>query len=477
MDSAPQIRATTPSARAVIYARYSSENQRDASIEDQLRVCRARAEREGWSIVQVYSDHAISGATTLRPGFQSLLANIRAGKADVVLAESLDRFSRDQEHIAAFFKQVSFAETRIVTLSEGEVSELHIGLKGTMGALYLKELAEKTRRGLEGRIRAGRSIGRAAYGYRRVPRLNDQNEPDRGLRAIDPCEGAIVLRIFKEYASGFSPVRIARTLNAEGVPGPSGGPWYESTIRGRPLRGDGLLRNPIYIGQLVWNRRRNMKDPITGHVRRRPNDCSAVISHDVPGLRIVDEALWARVQLCLERERLPARKASGEAANVGFQEHRRPRHLLTKKVFCGCCGRTFAVLGKDYLGCLAARHGVCRNTVRIRRQVLEAEVVDALGSRLMHPELVAAFIDEFIAEWNRRSSEAASAGESRQRELQTVQRKLTNLVDAIADGLRAPGLQSGLDELEGRRSALLAELARSSAPAPVLHPNIGNLYR
>jgi DNA invertase Pin-like site-specific DNA recombinase len=172
-NSFHQISPGTGSIRVVVYARYSSENQRDASIEDQVRVCRARANREAWTIVQVYSDHAISGATTRRPGFQSLLAYVRSGKADIVMAESLDRLSRDQEHVAAFYKQVSYAGMRIVTLSEGEISELHIGLKGTMGALYLKELAEKTRRGLEGRARAGRSVGRVVYGYQRVTRLGD----------------------------------------------------------------------------------------------------------------------------------------------------------------------------------------------------------------------------------------------------------------------------------------------------------------
>jgi len=138
--------------RVVIYARYSSELQRVASIEDQLRVCRARAERESWTVAEVFSDAAISGATILRPGYQALLATLRRGGIDIVLAESLDRFSRDQEHIAAFYKQVEFAGVRIVTLAEGDISELHIGLKGTMGALYLKDLAQKTHRGIEGRV-------------------------------------------------------------------------------------------------------------------------------------------------------------------------------------------------------------------------------------------------------------------------------------------------------------------------------------
>jgi DNA invertase Pin-like site-specific DNA recombinase len=87
----------------VIYARYSSDNQSEHSIDDQLRICRARAEREGWQVVSVFTDYAISGASTLRPGYQQLLELIRRGGVDIVLAESLDRFSRDQEHIAGFF--------------------------------------------------------------------------------------------------------------------------------------------------------------------------------------------------------------------------------------------------------------------------------------------------------------------------------------------------------------------------------------
>ena len=136
-------RPGTAPLRAAIYARYSSENQREASIEDQLRICLARAQREGWRVAATFTDHAISGATALRPGYQALLGAMRAGEVDIVLAESLDRLSRDQEHVAGFYKQATFAGVRIVTLAEGEISELHVGLKGTMGALYLKDLADK----------------------------------------------------------------------------------------------------------------------------------------------------------------------------------------------------------------------------------------------------------------------------------------------------------------------------------------------
>jgi len=88
--------------RAAIYSRFSTEMQSQASIEDQIRVCTAYIERNGWSLVETYADYAISGATALRPGYQTLLSDARGKRFELVIAESLDRFSRDQEHIASF---------------------------------------------------------------------------------------------------------------------------------------------------------------------------------------------------------------------------------------------------------------------------------------------------------------------------------------------------------------------------------------
>ena len=164
--------------RVALYARYSSDNQRDASIEDQLRLCREHAEHQGWHVIESYADHATSGANLLRPGVQRLLADASASKFDVILAESLDRLSRDQEDTAAIFKRLAFAGIKIITLSEGEISELHVGLKGTMNALYLKDLADKTRRGLRGRVEAGKSGGGNSYGYQIVHALGAHGELD-----------------------------------------------------------------------------------------------------------------------------------------------------------------------------------------------------------------------------------------------------------------------------------------------------------
>src|ERR671911_2457216 len=186
--------------KVAIYARYSSDNQRDASIADQLRVCRESAARQGWTVVEEFTDHAISGASLLRSGFQALMRDSLNGQFDIVLAEALDRFSRDQEDTAGLFKRLTFAGVSIVTLAEGDITFLHIGLKGTMNAMFLKELADKTRRGLRGRIELGKAGGGVSFGYRIVRRL-ENGVVTTGDREVVAEEAAIVRRIFNDYTA------------------------------------------------------------------------------------------------------------------------------------------------------------------------------------------------------------------------------------------------------------------------------------
>ena len=201
------------SARIAIYARYSTDLQREASIGDQQRMCEEYVAKEGWLLADRYSDQAISGASLIRPGIQKLLQDAAAGKFDIIVTESLDRISRDQEDIAHIYKRMRFLGIPIVTLAEGEVNELHIGLKGTMGALYLRDLADKTRRGLRGRVEQGKSAGGNSYGYDVVRAVGDHGEPVRGDRNINGPQAAIVERIFGAYAKGLSPRAIAKQLN------------------------------------------------------------------------------------------------------------------------------------------------------------------------------------------------------------------------------------------------------------------------
>jgi DNA invertase Pin-like site-specific DNA recombinase len=296
----------TNSTRAAIYARYSSDLQSASSIEDQLRLCAELADNRSWQVVEQYTDAGLSGASLMRPGIQALVADALSGKFDILVAEALDRISRDQEDIAGVYKRMEFAGVEIVTLSEGPISSLHIGLKGTMNAMFLKDLADKTRRGLRGRVERGKSGGGIAYGYDVVKRFNTEGQPLRGDRTINDAQADVIRRIFEEYAKNKSPRAIARQLNADGVPSPSGNAWSQSTINGNRRRGTGILNNELYIGRLIWNRQRFIKDPETGKRVTRFNPESEWISQDDPELQIVHQKLRDKAKT--QQKRHDARK-------------------------------------------------------------------------------------------------------------------------------------------------------------------------
>jgi hypothetical protein len=320
------------------------------------------------------------------------------------------------------------------------------------------------------------SGGGNAYGYDVVRRLDHNGDPLHGERTINEAASVIVRRIFEEFASGYSPRAIAKRLNADGIPGPRGRPWRDTTIRGHHTRRTGILRNDLYRGSLVWNKQHYIKDPTTGKRLARLNPESEWIIFEVPDLRIIDQELWDRVHARLDGIRASDRVTNARKAR--FWENRRPKHLLTGLIKCGCCGSSMASIGKDYLACDAARNtGTCSNRRGIRRQILEHVVLDALKQNLMAPELVREFIKEFHKEVNRQRQCLDLEFDLKRRDLTAVVRKIEGLYDAIADGLRTPGLKGKLEELEARKFALEAELAGAPPPAPRLHPNLADLYR
>ena len=150
--------------RAALYARYSTDKQREASIEDQARNCRRIADSEGWQLGKTYQDQAVSGSRVDRAGYQSMLADAKAGKFDVLLIDDISRLSRDQVEAETTFRRLEHWGVRIIGVSDGYDSEaktrkVHRAVKNLMNEVYLDDLAEKTHRGLEGQARAGNNAG------------------------------------------------------------------------------------------------------------------------------------------------------------------------------------------------------------------------------------------------------------------------------------------------------------------------------
>jgi site-specific DNA recombinase len=461
--------------KVALYARYSSENQRDASIKDQLRLCRLHAEKQGWTIVDSYTDRAISGASLLRPGIQELIQDATRGRFAIVLAEAMDRLSRDQEDIAGLFKRMAFSGVKIVTLSEGDVTHLHVGLKGTMNALFLKDLADKVRRGLRGRVEGGKSGGGNCYGYDVVKKFAADGEPVRGDRAINKFEACVVRRIFSNYASGKSPKRIAFELNKEGIKAPGGGDWGFSTINGNRRRGTGILNNEMYVGRIVWNRLRYIKDPDTGKRVSRPNPESEWIFHDLPELRIIEQDLWDRIKG--RQEAIKVERSTGKPNRL--HERQRAKYLFSGLTRCACCGGGYSMISQTLVGCSTARNkGTGKNRLNIRRDGLEKRVLNGLKGHLMDPELFAIFCEEFTRRMNERRVEARAAIDAAHAEIPRIERDLERLVDRfLKEDEAADALHARMKQLEARKRELQVFLADAEEPPPVLRPSMAIVYR
>ena len=457
--------------RAAIYARYSTDMQSAASIEDQVRLAKERAEAEGWHVVQVHSDAAISGGSLkMRPGMLSLLGDASLGSFDIVLAEALDRISRDQEDIAAIYKRLQFAGVQLFTLSEGKISELHIGLKGTMNALFLKDLADKTRRGLRGRVEAGFSGGGKTYGYRVVHRLHADGTPATGEREIIEEEARIVRRIFEEYVSGLTPRKIAARLNADGIPSPRGGEWNASTINGSRQRRNGILNNELYVGKLVWNRQRFLKDPDTGKRLSRLNPESEWIIHDVPKLRIIDDTIWEKAQALKSRY-----------ASYAGNRRQTKKRLLSGLAKCGLCGGNMTIARHDRYYCATrAEKGTCNASHGIAAGEIEERVLSGLRDILLDREDL---IDEFSKAFNQEIKKLQQQRKSGAREahqgLSEVERGISRCIAFITSGEGAPdAVRQELERLEAKKRELEAHI--QSVPNRTtlsIHPNLPDLYR
>ena len=457
--------------RAAIYARYSSDLQSETSIDDQVRLCREYAERNNMDVSAVFTDYAISGGNlNNRPGMLSLMQAAKVNDFDVVIAEALDRISRDQEDIAAIYKRLTHADVRITTVSEGDVNELHIGLKGTMNALFLKDLAIKTRRGQRGRVEAGKIPGGNSFGYKIVRRILDDGSVSTGEREINPDQAAIIKRIFTEYADGMAPRRIASALNAEGITSPRGGQWNASTINGSRQRKNGILNNELYLGRIIYNRQRFVKDPESGKRVSRLNPEHDWIITDVPALRIIDNKTWDKVQKIKSRY----------SSQCGSKRQTKKR-LLTGLVKCGCCGGSMTIINRERYYCSAKREkGTCDSSVGIKAVEIEERVLGGLKDILLgNEELIDTFVGEFKAEIARLRKQRSTHERQSQKDLNKINTAIKRCLKYVTEGDGDPGLvRDELRALEQQKKDLDHVIKSTHNETAIeVHPNIAELYR
>lgn len=434
--------------RTAAYARYSTELQSSASIDDQLRNVRGFCDRMGWAAPVVYQDAALSGSRNDRPGYLSLLRD--AARFDVILVDDLSRLSRDSVEAQQQVRRLRFQGVRVVAVTDGidtndKGHKLGVGLRGLMGELYLDDLRDKTHRGLAGRALTGSSAGGLPYGYRVT---------SVGLREPDEAQAAVVRRIFDAYLAGFTAREIAAELNRELVLSPRGGTWAMSAIHGDTRRGIGILANPIYVGRQVWNRSRWVKHPDSGRRVRQERPASEWVTTEHPELAIVELAAWDAVQ----------RRLRGQSRNTGTKG-RPPKHLLSGLLRCGDCGGPMVAVDRYRYGCAAAKdRGICQNKVRVARTAAESALLAGVKAELLSDDAFRRFQKAAAA----KIKAGAHNADAIKRKLADAQRVRDNVMQAIRVGIITPSTKAELERAELAISQAERELAEHRPPAQLL---------
>ena len=448
-----------------IYTRYSSDLQDERSIEDQARECQKYISSNEGNTYKIYADRAMSGASRFRPNYQQLLQDATEQKFQFIIAEALDRLSRDQEDLAALYKHLTFHEVVLITLSEGLINELHVGLKGTMNALFLRDLAQKTRRGLEGCVRNGRSAGGISYGYNVIKGFDHNGVAIKGKTEINQFETQIIHRIFVEFSEGKSPRRIAKDLNNEKITGPRGSTWTDTVIRGHKKKGTGILNNERYIGRIIWNRQRFIKNPNTGKRISRLNPKKEWVIKENPELRIVSDNLWKSVK---ERQRIIAELAPIHCGRNHLTGSKRRKFFLSGLLKCGKCGGGYTIVSTDRYGCANRKNrGTCNNSKTVKRQDIEGRVLSGLKNRLLEPKAISLFMDEYIALLKKAEIDNEFEQKGFKQELRKTETQIDAIIHAIEQGIITSTTRNRLLELEVQKTKLKTKLhERFHHPVP-----------
>jgi site-specific DNA recombinase len=399
--------------RCIAYARFSTDRQTEASIVDQLRVCREFAERRGWVVAGEHVDEGISGAALgNRPGAIAAIAALGAG--DVLLVNDLSRLSRSQD-LAPLLSRLRHRGARVIGVQDGfdsdsRTARMQAGLSGIMSEEFRQLVGDRTRSALELRAREGRPTGGKAYG-----------------------DAGVVREIFERFAGGEAMLAIASDLNRRGIPSP-GAAWKpRSGTRGRWLVSalHALLRNERYVGRLVWNRSRWIKDPDTGRrIRRERPESEWVVRAIEP---LVDVATWRRVQARFQVRR-PGRGGTR-------------RYLLSGLLECALCGAKLIVVGgRGHRYVCSQFHGggrhACQNSVSVPRAIAEERILEPVIETMLSP----AGITEGLRLMRIERAAAARAPNPAEREIHELERLVREGV--LSSAVAAPALA------EARRRAI-----------------------
>ena len=414
--------------RGVIYARYSSDAQREESIDAQIRENTAFAQRSGIEIVGTYIDRALSAKTDNRPEFQQMIRDSAKKKFDVVIVWRLDRFSRNRYDSARYKSILKKNNVRVISATEN-ISETPEGillesvLEG-YAEYFSAELAVKVTRGMKENVLKGQyNGGTVPLGY-----TIDENNHFQ----IDPITAPAILEMFEMYASGSTMQEIVDTMNAMGI----------RSGRGKLITVNGvtrMLHNRKYIGEYRFQ--------------------DVVIPNGVPA--IVPQDLFDRVQERMSsNHKAPAKhKAEDE-------------YLLTTKLFCGPCQRM--MVGESgtsrtgqthrYYKCIGVKKHLGCDKKSVKKDWIEDLVLMYIRKLIFDDELIEKLADRMMGELGKENTVLPLL----RRNLADTEKGIENMLNAIQMGIFTPSTKQRLEELEQRRKDLTLQIAKEEMAQPTL---------
>lgn len=413
---------------AVIYARYSSDNQREESIEGQLRECMEFAKRKGYTVVKTYADRAISGKRAdNRPEFQQMISDSATGEFDTIIVWKIDRFSRDKYDSVMYKFRLNKNGVSVISATEpidnSPEGKLMESIFEGFSEYYIKELAMKTSRGMtENAIKGKFNGGNITFGY-----IIDKDKHF----CIDPVNAPIVADIFARYADG-EPIRsIVDSLNSKGV-----------LINGKKFTYHSinwLLKNRRYLGEYTFG---------------------DIINNDaIPPIVSLDLFEKCQKRLSLNKHSCAHFKKVEET------------YFLTGKIFCGNCGGTMSGISGTskcsaiyrYYQCMLSKKKRCYKK-NISKETIENIVFSSVMNIFDDKQLVKR-ISTACVELQTRENPALSAMKKR---LSECKKEEENVLTAIKKGILTKSTKSALEKLESEQEKLEEEISREKIRRPVL---------
>ena len=414
--------------KAVIYARYSCDNQREESIEGQLRECKEFATRKGYTLVGSYIDRAMSAKTDNRPEFQRMIKESAKELFDVVIVWKLDRFARNRYDSAHYKATLRRNGVKVVSatevISEGAEGIILESVLEGYAEYYSAELSEKVIRGMtENALKCQYNGGYIPVGYK-----VDENKHYQ----IDELTAPFVKEAFLMYVNGRHIKKIVEYFNENGIRSSRNKPMTKTTV-------STILQNRKYIGEYQYR--------------------DIVVPDGIPA--IISKELFALAQQRTEQNKYAPSASRSEI-----------KYLLTGKLMCGDCGSVYAGesgTGRTgqkyhYYKCVKAKKRDGCERKAIKKDEVEEAVIEATVENIFVDEVIEEIADRVIS-WQEKESTLVSLY---QRELAEVEKSIANLLAAIEQGIITSATKNRMAELEGLKIDLEVKIAREEIQTQIL---------